>query len=362
MAERAWNFSAGPAVLPERVLRQAQQDLWDLDGTGIGICEHSHRGAAFDRVIAEAEEDCRRVGNIPDSYRVLFLQGGASLQFAMVPANFLGEDQTADYLVTGAWSQKAIKEAALYGTAHTAASSQEENFSYIPKGSAIGYSDSPVYVHMTSNNTIFGTQYRAEPDIPDGAFLVCDASSDIFSRPIDVTKYGLIYAGAQKNLGPSGTVLVIVREDLLERSARSLPTMLRYQVHAEKGSRYNTPNTFGIYLMGQVFKWILAEGGLAKMQERNERKARLIYDVIDEGDFYRGTARAEDRSLMNIPFRLPSEDLEKKFLSEAGEHRMSGLKGHRSVGGIRASIYNAFPEEGCRVLADFMRDFARRNG
>lgn len=362
MAERAWNFSAGPAVLPERVLRQAQEDLWDLDGTGIGICEHSHRGEAFDRVIAEAEEDCRRVGNIPDSYRVLFLQGGASLQFAMVPANFLGEDQTADYLVTGAWSQKAIKEAALYGTAHTAASSQEENFSYIPKGSAIGYSDSPVYVHMTSNNTIFGTQYRAEPEIPDGAFLVCDASSDIFSRPIDVTKYGLIYAGAQKNLGPSGTVLVIVREDLLERSPRSLPTMMRYQVHAEKGSRYNTPNTFGIYLMGQVFKWILAEGGLAKMQERNERKARLIYDVIDEGEFYRGTARAEDRSLMNIPFRLPSEDLEKKFLSEAGEHRMSGLKGHRSVGGIRASIYNAFPEDGCRVLAEFMRDFAKRNG
>ncbi len=362
MAERAWNFSAGPAVLPESVLHQAREDLWDLDGTGIGICEHSHRGPAFDRVIAEAEEDCRRVGNIPSTHRVLFLQGGASLQFAMVPANFLGEQQTADYLVTGAWAQKAIKEAALFGTAHTAASSQEENFSYIPKGSAIGYSSSPVYVHMTSNNTIFGTQYRVEPEIPDGSFLVCDASSDIFSRPIDISKYGLIYAGAQKNLGPSGTVLVIVREDLLERSARRLPTMLRYQVHAEKGSRFNTPNTFGIYLMGQVFKWILAEGGLEVMRQRNERKAKFIYDVIDEGEFYRGTARAEDRSLMNISFRLPSEDLERLFLEEAAEHRMSGLKGHRSVGGIRASIYNAFPEEGCRVLAEFMRDFARRNG
>lgn len=362
MTDRAWNFSAGPAVLPEPVLRQAREDLLDLFGTGIGICEHSHRDKAFDRVIDEAEADCRAIASIPANYKVLFLQGGATQQFAMVPANFLAQDGTADYHVTGVWAQKAAKEAALFGKVHTASSSEHENFSFIPKGSAIGYSDKPSYVHMTTNNTIFGTQYREEPSVPDGSFLVADTSSDMFSRPIDVTKYGLIYAGAQKNLGPSGTVLVIIREDLLEREARKNPTMLRYSVQAKDGSRHNTPPTFGIYLMGRVFKWILAEGGLKKMQERNERKARKIYDVIDAGDFYRGAARAEDRSLMNITFRLPSEDLEKKFLDESARLRMSGLKGHRSVGGIRASIYNAFPEAGCEVLAQFMRDFAQKNG
>ncbi len=360
--ERVFNYSAGPGTLPEPVLRQAQNDLWDLFGTGIGICEHSHRGPAFDRVTEEAEADCRAVGSIPDNYKVLFLQGGASTQFFMVPANFLPQDRTADYFVTGNWSKKAYKEAPLYGTAHVAASSEEEQFSYIPKGNAIGYSDNPVYVHFATNNTIFGTQMKDVPEIPDGAFRVGDTSSDMYSRPIDVTKYGLIYAGAQKNLGPSGTVLVIVREDLLDKPARELPSMLRYALHAEKGSRYNTPPAFGIYLMGQVFKWILGEGGLEAVQERNERKAKLIYDQIDAGDFYRGTARAEDRSLMNITFRMPSEEIEKRFISEAEKQGMDGLKGYRSVGGVRASIYNAFPEAGCEALAGFMKDFAQKNG
>ena len=362
MSERVFNFSAGPAVLPEPVLKQAQGDLWDIFESGIGILEHSHRGEAFDRVLGEAEADCRAVGSIPDNYRVLFLQGGASTQFFQIPANFLPQDRTADYLVTGTWASKAFKEVSLYGTPHLAASSEEENFSYIPKGNAIGYSDNPVYVHYTSNNTIFGTQFKVAPSIPDGAFLVGDTSSDMFSRAIDVTKYGLIYASAQKNLGPSGTVLVIVREDLLEKPARELPSMMRYALHAKKGSRYNTPPAFGIYLMGQVFKWILNEGGLGAIEQRNGRKAGMIYDVIDSGDFYRGTARAEDRSLMNVTFRLASEELEAKFLAEATAMGMAGLKGYRSVGGVRASIYNAFPEAGCEVLAGFMKEFARKNG
>lgn len=360
MSERTFNFSAGPAILPEAVLRQAQQDLWDIDGSGIGILEHSHRGRVFDRVIAEAEADCRRVGDIPDNYRILFLQGGASTQFFMVPANYLGEGRTADYLLTGAWSKKALKEAKFYGSTHVAATGEDRNFNYIPEQAS--FSDSPAYVHMTTNNTIFGTQWRREPRIPDGTFLVADTSSDMFSRPIDVSKYGLIYAGAQKNLGPSGTVLVIIREDLLERQARELPTMQRYATHAENDSRYNTPPSFGIYLMGQVFKWILAQGGLEAVERNNERKAKIIYDAIDADGFYTGTARTQDRSRMNITFRLPTEDLEGAFLAEASKNGMSGLKGHRSVGGVRASVYNAFPEAGCTALAELMKDFARRNG
>lgn len=362
MGERIFNFSAGPAVLPESVLKQAQHDLWDLFDTGIGILEHSHRGKAFDRVIEEAEADCRAVGGIPDSYRVLFLQGGASSQFFMVPANLLPQGATADYFETGAWAKKAAQEAELYGSAHIAASSADENYSYIPSPAQTSYSDRPVYVHYASNNTIFGTAFESPPTAPDGAYLVCDASSDIYSRPIDVAAHGLIYAGAQKNLGPSGVALVIVREDLIEKPARELPTMLRYGIHAQKGSRYNTPPTFGIYMMGRVFKWILEQGGIAGVQRVNEDKASLIYDAIDASEFYRGAARPDCRSLMNITFNLPTPELEARFIAEALDEGMSGLKGHRSVGGVRASIYNAFPRAGCAALVEFMGEFERTHG
>lgn len=360
MSDRIFNFSAGPAVLPEPVLKEAQEALWNIDGSGIGIMEHSHRGKVFDRVIEEAEADCRALAGIPDSYRVLFLQGGASTQFFMVPANFLPEGGTADYLNTGSWSKKAIAEAKRYGQVHVAGASDDENFSYIPE--TVSHSGNPAYLHFTSNNTIFGTQFQHEPGVQGDTFLVCDASSDIYSRPLDVSKYGLIYAGAQKNLGPSGTTLVIIREDLLERPARDLPTMLRYATHAEQGSRYNTPPAFGIYLMGRVFKWILGQGGLAAMASHNEAKAKVIYDVLDASPFYTATARADSRSLMNITFRAASEDLEKTFIAEAAEAGFSGLKGHRSVGGMRASIYNAFPKAGCEALAQFMTDFESRHG
>lgn len=362
MGERIINFSAGPAVLPESVLKQAQHDLWDLFDTGIGILEHSHRGKAFDRVIAEAETDCRAVGSIGDNYRVLFLQGGASTQFFMVPANLLPQGATADYLVTGAWAKKAAEEAGLYGTAHIAASSEDENFSYIPSRAQTTHSPTPVYVHYASNNTIFGTQFQQTPTAPEGAFLVCDASSDIYSRPIDVSAHGLIYAGAQKNLGPSGVALVIVREDLIEKPARALPTMLRYGTHAEKGSRYNTPPTFGIYMMGLIFKWIIEQGGIAGVQQHNEDKAGVIYSVIDGSSFYRGAARGDSRSMMNITFNLPTPELEAAFITKALDQGMSGLKGHRSVGGVRASVYNAFPRAGCETLAQFMVEFERTKG
>ena len=360
MGDRIFNFSAGPAILPEAVLKQAQADLWDIDGSGIGILEHSHRGKVFDRVIDEAEADCRALAGVPDNYRVLFLQGGASLQFSMVPANFLEEGRTADYICTGSWSQKAIQEAELYGTVHVSASSEDANFNYIPETSA--GSANPAYLHFTSNNTIFGTQFSAEPELGSAGFLACDMSSDIYSRPVDISRYGMIYAGAQKNLGPSGVALVIIREDLLERSARTLPTMLQYRVHAESGSRYNTPPAFGIYVMGQVFKWIKDFGGLEAMAKHNASKAKVIYDVLDSSGFFRGTAREDSRSDMNICFRAPSEDLEKKFISEAGDAGFDGLKGHRSVGGMRASIYNAFPVAGCEALAQFMKDFEAKNG
>ncbi len=357
MSDRIYNFSAGPAVLPEPVLQQARQDIWNIDSSGIGILEHSHRGKVFDRVIQEAENDCRQLGNIPDNYRVLFLQGGASTQFFMLPANFLAEDATADYINTGAWTKKAIKEAQLYGKVNVAASSEDENFSYIPGLDQINWSANPVYAHMASNNTIFGTQYRQIPTPPGDAFLVCDASSDIFSEPIDFSRYGMVYAGAQKNLGPSGVALVIIREDLLDRKVRTLPTMLRYAIHAEKGSRYNTPPAFGIYIMGLVFKWILDNGGLEAMQQRNNAKAGVLYELLDSSSFWTTTARQDSRSMMNVCFRAPSEELEKQFIKEAGENGFSGLKGHRSVGGMRASIYNAFPEAGCQALTQFMKEF-----
>jgi phosphoserine aminotransferase len=360
MGDRIFNFSAGPAVLPEAVLKQAQIDIWDIDGSGIGILEHSHRGKVFDKVIDEAEADCRALAGIPDNYRVLFLQGGATMQFAMVPGNFLPDGGTADYINTGSWSKKAIAEAKLYGNVHVAGTSEEANFNYIP--AEFSGSAAPAYLHFTSNNTIFGTEFTDEPPLGAAPFLVCDMSSDIFSRPVDVSKYGLIYAGAQKNLGPSGVALVIMRDDLLEKSARPLPTMMQYRVHAENGSRYNTPPAFGIYMMGQVFKWIKEFGGLEAMARHNEAKAKAIYDVLDSSSFFTGTAKPDSRSNMNICFRAPSEDLEKKFISEAAAAGFDGLKGHRSVGGMRASIYNAFPRAGCDALAEFMRDFEKKNG
>jgi phosphoserine aminotransferase len=362
MSDRVFNFAPGPAVLPEEVLEQAKRDLWNLAGSGIGILEHSHRGKLFDQIIEEAKADCRELAKVPEDYSVLFLQGGASTQFFMVPANLLAEDGTADYLCTGSWSKKAIKEAQHYGQVRIACSSEDANFSYIPSADETSYSAAPAYAHFTSNNTIFGTQFETEPTPPEGTWLVCDASSDIFSRPIDVTKYALIYAGAQKNLGPAGVTLVIIRDELLDQSVRELPTMLRYRTHVDNDSRYNTPNSFGIYAMGQILKWLLAKGGLQAICEANAIKAKFIYDVIDASSLFRGTARTDSRSKMNVTFRAATEELESRFIAEAGKRGLVGLKGHRSVGGMRASIYNAFPAEGCEALAQFMRDFEASHG
>jgi phosphoserine aminotransferase len=360
-SKRIFNFSAGPAVLPEAVLRQAQQDLLNIAGSGIGILEHSHRGPVFDRVIAEAEADCRALANISDDYAVLFLQGGATLQFSMVPMNFLTPESVADYPDTGVWTTKAIKEAKLFGKVNVAFDGAKTKYDHVPADSELKLSPDAVYLHYCSNNTIYGTQYQRAPRT--SAPIVCDASSDIFSRPIDISAHALIYAGAQKNLGPSGTVLVIIRKDMIEKGRQGLPSMLSYANHAKEDSRMNTPPTFGIYLMGQVFKWIAAEGGLQGMGQRNAEKARLIYDAIDQsGGFYVPVARKDSRSNMNITFRSPSEDLDKKFIAEAAKLEMDGLKGHRNAGGMRASIYNAFPRKGCELLAQFMNDFAQRNG
>jgi phosphoserine aminotransferase len=362
MTDRIYNFSAGPAVLPEPVLRQAQEAIWNIAGSGIGLMEHSHRGKVFDRIINEAEAACRSLAGIPDDYHVLFLQGGASLQFSMVPMNLLPADRTADFLLTGVWAQKAVKEAKVLGrTVHIAASSEATNFDRIPRPDEISYSSNPVYVHLTTNNTIYGTQWKTEPAVPTGIPLVADTSSDMYSRPLDVRKYGLIYAGAQKNLGPSGVVLVIIRKALVEASPKTLPTMLQYRTFAADRSMYNTPPTFGIYIMGEVFKWIQSQGGLAAMAERNAEKAALLYDYIDASDFFRGTVQLDSRSLMNVCFRAPTEELEGKFIAEATRRGLDGLKGHRSVGGMRASIYNACPKPAVEALVAFMKEFEQAN-
>ncbi|HXE56945.1 MAG TPA: 3-phosphoserine/phosphohydroxythreonine transaminase [Gemmatimonadales bacterium] len=361
MTDRIFNFGAGPAALPEPVLRQAQKDIWNIGHSGIGIMEHSHRGKLFERIRDEAEQACRELADIPDDYSVLFLQGGASLQFAMVPMNFLPAGRTADYLVTGVWSEKAVKEAKLFGTVHEAATAAPSRFTRIPDPGEIRYSDRPVYVHMTTNNTIYGTQWRAEPPVPAGVPLVADASSDIFSRPIDVTKYGLIYAGAQKNLGPSGVVLVIIRNDLVETGSTRIPIILQYRTHAKEKSLYNTPNTLGIYLMGEVFKWIKAEGGLRGMAERNEAKAKLLYDFLDQSELFRAPVDPGSRSRMNVVFRTGSEELDARFVAEAAQRGLDGLKGHRSAGGMRASIYNAIGIDAVRELVAFMKEFERAN-
>jgi len=358
---RVFNFSAGPAVLPVPVLEQAQRDLLALPGVGMSILEVSHRSKVFEDVLASTEATIRELANIPENYRVLFLQGGASLQFSMVPMNLLPSGATADYLVTGVWATKAADEARKIGNVHVAATTKAEHFSRIPRVEEIVLTPNAAYVHMTSNNTIYGTEWRELPEVGE-LLLVSDTSSDMFSRPIDVGKHALIYAGAQKNLGPAGVTLVIIREDLLPRSAASLPAMLSYAMHAEHRSRYNTPPVFAIYLMGLVTKWIQSQGGLAAVAKANERKAGKLYAELDRSGFYRGTAQKESRSMMNVTFRLPDEALEKEFVKEAAEAGFDGLKGHRSVGGIRASIYNAFPESGIDALTSFMREFERRRG
>jgi phosphoserine aminotransferase len=361
MTDRIFNFSAGPAVLPLSVLEQAQRDLVSLPGVGMSVLEISHRSKTFDKVIQEAEEDIRTLAGISADYHILFLQGGASLQFSMVPMNLLPAGGKADYIVTGTWSKKAVKEAQRIGTVNIAASTEAENFKRIPSQDELKLDPSAAYVHYTTNNTIFGTEFGYIPaagDIP----LIADASSDIFSGPIDVSKFGLIYAGAQKNLAPAGVTLVIIRDDLLKRSPAGMHTMLDYNTHAKEKSLYNTPPVFTIYVMGLVLKWLLENGGLGEMNRRNQAKAGLLYGAIDSSEFYRGHAQPDSRSLMNINFRLPTEDLEKQFISEATKAGLDGLKGHRSVGGCRASIYNAFPIEGVEALVAFMKEFERTKG
>lgn len=362
MSERVYNFSAGPACLPEPVLKQAQRDIFNIADSGIGIMEHSHRGKVFDRITHETEALCREVGSIPDDYSVFWMQGGATSQCYMVPANFLPENRVADYFDTGKWAGDSIREVPLYGACHVCASTKATNHDRIPKPEDIKYSPEPVYVQFTSNNTIVGTEWQGEPqDIPSGAFLVSDASSNIFSRPIDVTKYGLIYAGAQKNLGPSGITLLIARKDTLELDPRPLPEMVRYRNHAEGEGRFNTPNTFGVYLMGEVFKWILAEGGLKAMAQKNAEKSQVVYDFLDSQTFYIPHAQEGSRSRMNITFRCPTEELDALFTQQADKQGLSGLTGHRITKGMRASMYNAFPIEGAHALVSFMKQFAHEH-
>ena len=358
---RIFNFSAGPAVLPLEVLEEAQRDLISLPGVGMSVLEISHRSKPFDEIIEGCEADLRQLAGVPDGYHVLFLQGGASLQFSMVPMNLLPAGGSADYVVTGVWAQKAAKEAARVGRVHIAASTEAENFTRVPGQHELTFDPRAAYAHYTTNNTIFGTEFHYTPD--SGAVpLVADTSSDMFSRPIDIEKHALIYAGAQKNLAPAGLTLVIIRDDMVKRTPSSLPTMLQYSVQVENKSLYNTPPVFAIYVMRLVLAWIIKQGGLGAVEKINRRKAEKLYSEIDRTGFYRGHAQKDSRSRMNVTFRLPSEQLEGKFAKEATAAGMDGLKGHRSVGGLRASIYNAFPEAGVDALVDFMRAFEARNG
>ena len=358
---RIHNFAAGPAVLPVSVLEQIQRDLIALPGVGMSILEISHRSKTFESILAKCEADIRALADIPGHYKVLFLQGGASTQFSMVPMNLLPAGATADYVDTGSWAEKAVKEAKKVGTVNVVATTKADNYARIPAQSELKLIKGAAYVHITSNNTIEGTQFKQLPDVGD-APLVNDTSSDMFSRPIDVAKHGLIYAGAQKNMGPAGVTVVIIREDLLQRSQKSLPTMLNYAVHAENTSMFNTPPAFSIYAVGLVMQWLRDQGGLAAIAKVNERKAARLYAEIDRTGFYRGTAQKDSRSLMNVTFRLGSEELENKFIKESTAAGLDGLKGHRAVGGMRASIYNAFPEAGVEALVSFMQEFERKNG
>jgi len=359
--KRVFNFNPGPAVIPLEVLEQAQAEMLDFKGTGMSVMEISHRSKEFEAVIQTAEADLRELLGIPANYKVLFLQGGASLQFAMLPMNLRAAGASADYIVTGTWSKTAIKEAQKLGTARAAASTEADGFKGLPE--KLDLDPKAAYLHFTSNETIHGVEYFSEPTPPAGVPLVCDASSDFISRPIDVSKYAVIYAGAQKNAGPSGVVMVIVRDDMLERTPANLPVMLDYKALAASGSLHNTPPSFSIYMVGLVLKWAKKLGGLTAIEKINRTKAELIYTAIDNsGGFYRGHALPAARSIMNIPFRLPSEELEDAFAKEAKNASLIGLKGHRSVGGMRASIYNAMTVEGAQALVSFMKEFQKKNG
>ena len=357
---RVYNFSAGPAVLPEEVLREAAAEMFDYKGSGMSVMEMSHRSKVYDDIIKEAEADLRELMNIPDNYKVLFLQGGASQQFAMIPMNLM-KNGVADYIVTGQWAKKAYQEATMYGKANKIASSEDETFSYIPDCSDLPISEDADYVYICENNTIYGTKFKTLPNTK-GKVLVSDVSSCFLSEPVDVSKYGVIYGGVQKNIGPAGVVIVIIREDLIREDVLpGTPTMLRYKIHADAGSMYNTPPCYGIYICGKVFKWIKARGGLEAMKEYNEKKAQILYDFLDNSKMFKGTVRKEDRSLMNVPFVTGDAELDAKFVKAAKEAGFENLKGHRSVGGMRASIYNAMPIEGVKALVEFMAKFEAEN-
>lgn len=357
---RVYNFSAGPAVLPEEVLKEAAEEMLDYRGTGMSVMEMSHRSKAYETIIQEAEADLRELMNIPDNYKVLFLQGGASQQFAMIPMNLM-KNKKAAYIVTGQWAKKAYQEGKLYGEAVEVASSADQTFSYIPDCSDLDIPEDADYVHICENNTIYGTKFWTLPDTK-GHTLVADLSSCILSEPVDVSKYGVIYAGVQKNIGPAGVVIAIIREDLItEDVLPGTPTMLRYKIHADADSLYNTPPAYGIYICGKVFKWLKSKGGLSAMKEYNEKKAKVLYDFLDESSLFRGTVRKEDRSLMNVPFITGNDEMDAKFVKEAKAAGFENLKGHRSVGGMRASIYNAMPIEGVEKLVEFMKKFEAEN-
>ena len=357
---RVYNFSAGPAVLPEEVLKEAAEEMLDYKGTGMSVMEMSHRSKAFEEIITDAEQDLRDLMNIPDNYKVLFLQGGASQQFAMIPMNLM-KNGVADYIVTGQWAKKAAKEAEKYGKVNCIASSENKTFSYIPDCSDLPVSEDADYVYICENNTIYGTKFKELPNTK-GKTLVADVSSCFLSEPVDVSRYGIIYGGVQKNIGPAGVVIVIIREDLItEDVLPGTPTMLTYKTHADARSLYNTPPAYGIYICGKVFKWLKAQGGLEAMKERNEKKAKILYDFLDQSKLFQGTVEKKDRSLMNVPFVTGDADLDAKFVKEAKAAGLENLKGHRSVGGMRASIYNAMPYKGVAALVEFMKKFEEEN-
>ena len=357
---RVYNFSAGPAVLPEEVLKEAAAEMLDYKGTGMSVMEMSHRSKAFEDIIHTAEADLRELLHIPDNYKVLFLQGGAHQQFAMIPMNLM-KNRTADYIVTGQWAKKASEEAKKYGKVNIVASSEDKTFSYIPDCSDLPVSEDADYVYICENNTIYGTKFRELPDTK-GKILVADVSSCFLSEPVDVARYGVIYGGVQKNIGPAGTVIVIIRKDLItEDVLPGTPTMLKYKTHADAGSLYNTPPAYGIYICGKVFKWLKKQGGLQAMKEKNEKKAKILYDFLDQSRMFKGTVEVKDRSLMNVPFVTGDEELDARFVKEAKEAGLENLKGHRTVGGMRASIYNAMPVEGVEALVAFMKKFEEEN-
>lgn len=357
---RVYNFSAGPAILPEEVLREAQAEMMDYRGTGMSVMEMSHRSKTFEAIIQEAEKDLRELMNIPEKYKVLFLQGGASLQFAMIPMNLM-RNKVADYIVTGQWAKKAWQEAQKYGKANKIASSEDRNYSYIPDCSNLPISEDADYVYICENNTIYGTKFQELPNTK-GKDLVADVSSCFLSEPVDVSKYAVLYGGVQKNIGPAGMVIAVIREDLItDEALLGTPTMMKYKTHADAGSMYNTPNCYCIYMCGKVFKWLKRRGGLEAMKEYNEKKAKILYDFLDSSRLFHGTVEKEYRSLMNVPFVTGNSELDAKFIQEAKEAGFENLKGHRTVGGMRASIYNAMPIEGVEALTAFMKKFEKEN-